>query len=186
MFNDQKFENPKTVRYSSIIQDNQLIKELLLLKDKQSTDSTSTPTSTNRSSSLINTLRGSNNEEKLNNLWLKVQITINSIFDSSLDNRSAGRVAKGIRQVKFYLITDQIDVVSIFSDLSGPVTRSCSMGCLGNREERRSLSDAYDGKTCELCGSISDIARSVHCNVRSGNTRNLCKEINLSRIGHTA
>jgi hypothetical protein len=37
-FNDQKFENPKTVRYSSIIQDNQLIKELLLLKDKQTSD----------------------------------------------------------------------------------------------------------------------------------------------------
>jgi len=42
-FNDQKFENPKTVRYSSIIQDNQLIKELLLLKDKQTSD---VPTST--------------------------------------------------------------------------------------------------------------------------------------------
>ena len=100
-FNDQKFENPKTVRYSSIIQDNQLIKELLLLKDKQMTDVSSPPTpmNSNRSSSLINTLRGSNNEEKLNNLWLKIQITINSIFDSSLDNRSAGRVAKGIRQV---------------------------------------------------------------------------------------
>lgn len=37
-FNDQKFENPKTVRYSSIIQDNQLMKELLLLKEKQTTD----------------------------------------------------------------------------------------------------------------------------------------------------
>ena len=53
----------------------------------------------NRSSSLLNTLRGSTNEEKLNNLWLKLQITVNSIFDSSLDNRSGGRVAKGIRQV---------------------------------------------------------------------------------------
>ncbi|CAF1185064.1 unnamed protein product [Adineta steineri] len=96
-FNDQKFENPKTVRYSSIIQDNQLIKELLLLKDKQTSD---IPTSTHsRSSSLINTLRGATNEEKLNNLWLKMQITVNSIFDSSLDNRSGGRVAKGIRQV---------------------------------------------------------------------------------------
>ena len=119
-FNDQKFENPKTVRYSSIIQDNQLIKELLLLKDKQSSD-LPTPTTVldstslrvalpfiplslslsiqNRSSSLLNTLRGSTNEEKLNNLWLKLQITVNSIFDSSLDNRSGGRVAKGIRQV---------------------------------------------------------------------------------------
>ncbi len=95
-FNDQKFENPKTVRYSSIIQDNQLIKELLLLKDKQTSD---VPTSQNRTSSLINTLRGTTNEEKLNNLWLKMQITINSIFDSSLDNRNSGRVAKGIRQV---------------------------------------------------------------------------------------
>ncbi|CAF1124966.1 unnamed protein product [Adineta ricciae] len=95
-FNDQKFENPKTVRYSTIIQDNQLIKELLLLKDKQTSD---TPASNNNRSSLINTLRGSTNEEKLNNLWLKMQITVNSIFDSSLDNRSAGRVAKGIRQV---------------------------------------------------------------------------------------
>jgi hypothetical protein len=28
-----------------------------------------------------------------------MQITVNSIFDSSLDNRSGGRVAKGIRQV---------------------------------------------------------------------------------------
>jgi len=37
-FNDQKFENPKTVRYSTIIQDNQLIKELLLLKEKQTTE----------------------------------------------------------------------------------------------------------------------------------------------------
>ncbi|CAF4059710.1 unnamed protein product [Rotaria sordida] len=38
-----KFENPKRVRYSAIIQDNQYIKELLLLKDKQTTDiSTST------------------------------------------------------------------------------------------------------------------------------------------------
>jgi DNA-directed RNA polymerase I subunit RPA1 len=37
-FNDQKFENPKTVRYSSIIQDNQLMRELLLLKDKLSSD----------------------------------------------------------------------------------------------------------------------------------------------------
>lgn len=53
----------------------------------------------NRSSSLLNTLRGSTNEEKLNNLWLKLQITVNSIFDSSLDSRSGGRVAKGIRQV---------------------------------------------------------------------------------------
>ncbi|CAF2125894.1 unnamed protein product [Rotaria magnacalcarata] len=96
-FNDQKFENPKTVRYSSIIQDNQLIKELLLLKDQQTTD-TLTPNA-NRSSSLTNTLRGSTNEEKLNNLWLKMQITVNSIFDSSLDNRSGTRVAKGIRQV---------------------------------------------------------------------------------------
>lgn len=96
-FNDQKFENPKTVRYSSIIQDNQLIKELLLLKDKQATDA---PTTTgNGRSSLISSLRGVTNEEKLNNLWLKMQITVNSIFDSSLDNRSAGRVAKGIRQV---------------------------------------------------------------------------------------
>ena len=34
-FNDQKFENPKTMRYPSIIQDKQLIKELLSLKDKQ-------------------------------------------------------------------------------------------------------------------------------------------------------
>ncbi|CAF1235167.1 unnamed protein product [Rotaria sordida] len=42
-FNDQKFENPKTVRYSTIIQDNQYMKELLLLKDKQTTD---IPTST--------------------------------------------------------------------------------------------------------------------------------------------
>ncbi|CAF3926337.1 unnamed protein product, partial [Rotaria sp. Silwood1] len=42
-FNDQKFENPKTVRYSTIIQNNQYMKELLLLKDKQTTDiSTST------------------------------------------------------------------------------------------------------------------------------------------------
>ncbi|CAF4139168.1 unnamed protein product, partial [Rotaria sordida] len=42
-FNSQKFQNPKTVRYSTIIQDNQYIKELLLLKDKQTTDiSTST------------------------------------------------------------------------------------------------------------------------------------------------
>lgn len=32
-FNAQKFENPKTVRYSPIIQDKQLIKELLSLKD---------------------------------------------------------------------------------------------------------------------------------------------------------
>jgi hypothetical protein len=43
-FNDQKFENPKTVRYSSIIQDNQLIKELLLLKDKQTSDVPTTNT----------------------------------------------------------------------------------------------------------------------------------------------
>ncbi|CAF1553463.1 unnamed protein product, partial [Rotaria sordida] len=50
-------------------------------------------------SSLTNTLRGITNEEKLNNLWLKMQITVNSIFDSSLDNRSGARVAKGIRQV---------------------------------------------------------------------------------------
>ena len=91
-FNDQKFENPKTIRYSSIIQDNQLLKELLLLKDKQATD---TPTR----SSLISTLRGQTTEEKLNNLWLKLQMTVNSIFDSSLDTRSAGRGAKGIRQV---------------------------------------------------------------------------------------
>lgn len=28
-----------------------------------------------------------------------MQITVNSIFDSSLDNRNGGRVAKGIRQV---------------------------------------------------------------------------------------
>ncbi|CAF3055546.1 unnamed protein product, partial [Rotaria sp. Silwood2] len=95
-FNDQKFENPKTVRYSTIIQDNQLIKELLLLKDKQTTDIS---TSTTNRSSLTNTLRGATNEEKLNNLWLKMQITVNSIFDSSLDNRSGARVAKGIRQV---------------------------------------------------------------------------------------
>ena len=33
-----------------------------------------------------------------------MQITINSIFDSSLDTRSAGRVAKGIRQVRFSLV----------------------------------------------------------------------------------
>jgi hypothetical protein len=32
-----------------------------------------------------------------------MQITINSIFDSSLDNRSGGRVAKGIRQVCNFL-----------------------------------------------------------------------------------
>ncbi|CAF1095595.1 unnamed protein product [Rotaria sordida] len=95
-FNDQKFENPKTVRYSTIIQDNQYMKELLLLKDKQTTD---IPTSTTNRSSLTNTLRGGTNEEKLNNLWLKMQITVNSIFDSSLDNRSGARVAKGIRQV---------------------------------------------------------------------------------------
>ncbi|CAF1641921.1 unnamed protein product [Rotaria sordida] len=57
---------------------------------------------TNRSS-LTNTLRGITNEEKLNNLWLKMQITLNSIFDSSLDNRSGARVAKGIRQVCFSL-----------------------------------------------------------------------------------
>ncbi|CAF1500344.1 unnamed protein product, partial [Rotaria sordida] len=50
-------------------------------------------------SSLTNTLRGITNEEKLNNLWVKMQITVNSIFDSSLDNRSGARVAKGIRQV---------------------------------------------------------------------------------------
>ncbi|CAF4673163.1 unnamed protein product, partial [Rotaria sp. Silwood2] len=85
-----------TVRYSSIIQDNQLIKELLLLKDKQTTDASTSNTSR---SSLTNTLRGSTNEEKPNNLWLKMQITVNSIFDSSLDNRSGARVAKGIRQV---------------------------------------------------------------------------------------
>ncbi|CAF4933683.1 unnamed protein product [Rotaria sp. Silwood1] len=48
--------------------------------------------------SLTNTLRGATNEEQLNNLWLKMQITVNSIFDSSLDNRSGARVAKGIRQ----------------------------------------------------------------------------------------
>ncbi|CAF4134244.1 unnamed protein product [Rotaria sordida] len=53
---------------------------------------------TNRSS-LTNTLRGITNEEKLNNLWLKIQITVNSIFDSSLDNRSDARVGKGIRQI---------------------------------------------------------------------------------------
>ncbi|CAF3695030.1 unnamed protein product [Rotaria sp. Silwood1] len=50
-------------------------------------------------SSLTNTLHGVTNEEKLNNLWLKMQITVNSIFDSSLDNQSGARVAKGIRQV---------------------------------------------------------------------------------------
>ncbi|CAF1460737.1 unnamed protein product [Rotaria sordida] len=50
---------------------------------------------TNRSS-LTNTLRGITNEEKLNNLWLKMQITLNSIFDSSLDNRSGARVAKDV------------------------------------------------------------------------------------------
>ncbi|CAF3974400.1 unnamed protein product, partial [Rotaria sordida] len=94
-FNDQKFENPKTVRYSTIIQDNQYMKELLLLKDKQTTDIS---TSTTNRSSLTNTLRGITNEEKFNNLWLKMQITVNSIFDSSLDNRSGARVAKGIRQ----------------------------------------------------------------------------------------
>ncbi|CAF4345108.1 unnamed protein product, partial [Rotaria sordida] len=33
-------------------------------------------------SSLTNTLRGVTNEEKLNNLWVKMQITVNSIFDS--------------------------------------------------------------------------------------------------------
>ncbi|CAF1544587.1 unnamed protein product [Rotaria sordida] len=32
-------------------------------------------------SSLTNTLRGVTNEEKLNNLWVKMQITVNSIFD---------------------------------------------------------------------------------------------------------
>ncbi|CAF1074092.1 unnamed protein product [Rotaria sp. Silwood1] len=95
-FNDQKFENPKTVRYSTIIQNNQYMKELLLLKDKQTTDIS---TSTTNRSSLTNTLHGVTNEEKLNNLWLKMQITVNSIFDSSLDNQSGARVAKGIRQV---------------------------------------------------------------------------------------
>lgn len=89
---------PQTVRYSSIIQDKQLIKELLLLlKDKQATD---TPTLNQLPrSSLISTLRGMTNEEKLNNLWLKLQISVDSIFDSSWDNRIAGRAAKGIRQV---------------------------------------------------------------------------------------
>jgi hypothetical protein len=33
-----------------------------------------------------------------------MQITVNSIFDSSLDNRSGGRVAKGIRQVSYLFI----------------------------------------------------------------------------------
>lgn len=51
----------------------------------------------------MNTLRGTTNEEKLNNLWLKMQITVNSIFDSSLDNRMGGRGAKGIRQVSFLI-----------------------------------------------------------------------------------
>lgn len=31
-----------------------------------------------------------------------MQITVNSIFDSSLDNRSGARVAKGIRQVCYF------------------------------------------------------------------------------------
>ena len=35
-----------------------------------------------------------------------MQITVNSIFDSSLDNRSGGRVAKGIRQVRMIFLID--------------------------------------------------------------------------------
>ncbi|CAF1451851.1 unnamed protein product [Rotaria sordida] len=109
-FNSQKFENPKTVRYSTIIQDNQYMKEILLLKDKQTTDiSTSTTLRyfyyfSNNRSSLTNTLRRITNEEKLNNLWVKIEITVNSIFDSSLDNRSGARVAKGIRQLEYLTI----------------------------------------------------------------------------------
>ncbi|CAF4211638.1 unnamed protein product, partial [Rotaria sordida] len=55
-------------------------------------------------SSLTNTLRRITNEEKLNNLWVKIEITVNSIFDSSLDNRSGARVAKGIRQLEYLTI----------------------------------------------------------------------------------
>lgn len=33
-----------------------------------------------------------------------MQITVNSIFDSSLDNRSGARVAKGIRQVCYFFL----------------------------------------------------------------------------------
>ncbi|CAF0946490.1 unnamed protein product [Didymodactylos carnosus] len=99
MFNDQKFENPKTLRYSSIVEDNQLMKELLTLKN-QAPDITATPppTTSSHRSSLLTTLRGATTEEKLNNLWIKMQITVNSIFDSALDKRNA-RVAKGFRQV---------------------------------------------------------------------------------------
>ncbi|CAF2377845.1 unnamed protein product [Rotaria sp. Silwood2] len=43
-FNNQKFENPKTVRYSTIIQDSQLMKELLLMKDKKTTDTSASTT----------------------------------------------------------------------------------------------------------------------------------------------
>ena len=86
----------------------------------------------NRNSSLIDTLRGSTVEEKLNNLWLKMQITINSIFDSSLDNRASGRVAKGIRQV------------SLLKKLSR-IVKHLHMFITGHREKRRSISYAYDG-----------------------------------------
>jgi hypothetical protein len=59
-----------------------------------------------------------------------MQITINSIFDSSLDKRNSGRVAKGIRQVckkhifKYLLLNFNLK---------------------GNRKKRRFISYAYDG-----------------------------------------
>jgi hypothetical protein len=106
------------------------MKELLLLKDKQTSDVPTSNSAQNRSSSLINTLRGTTNEEKLNNLWLKMQITINSIFDSSLDNRSGGRVAKGIRQVGQKNLSNKFHWVFSIS---------------GYRKKRRFISYAYDG-----------------------------------------
>lgn len=91
---------------------------------------------------LIKTLRGDTFLDKLQNAWQELQEGVNMVADSTdKDSKETANIA-GLRQV------NELIFRNCYSKLIFPFY------LLGFRKERRSSSNAHDGKASQLCGTI--------------------------------